>query len=411
MTLAQSSRFHKPKPIQGATAKVYKCEMCKDTQYHLDVDLMGAIFAEPCPVCAVQESAEPAQVMDARCQVFNSLQLSAETPFDKIEPLLTRKGIKPPFLSAIRSFCVEWPQKKKEIRKAEIISNPDDHSIVRPVDQFQVTSLHLHARNAIFQIINQHDRAKLTEKTAAGTDIDVVLNRAFVGWGGNLEFVISGPVLCMFDQQVYYACLKIHHNNGFKGINLSTNLCEIWRAMERHGSMGSDSIKALKRSLSRLHKVSIEVSSIAKGNSCGSFWGGGIFDSVKFEAHKNPKLSKVIISFNRNFVPQYLSGAYSTLYLPHLNKLKAYARRMYEFLMSHNDVERKMSLEKWREVFGIDENVPPKTFRQRVKEAVAELVEYGILQKESGIFEINGKSMILTFLDPIGSNTEKAGFQ
>lgn len=403
MTLAQSSRFHKSKPLQGATAKVYKCEMCKDSQYHLDVDLMGAIFAEPCPVCSVQESAEPAHVMEARCQVFNSLQLSAETPFDKIEPLLTRKGIKPPFSSAIRSFCVEWPQKKKEIKKAEIISNPDNHSIVRPVDQFQVTSLHLHARNAIFQIINQHERAKLTEKTTNGTEIDVLVNRSFLGWGGTVEFIISGPLVCMFDQQVFYACLKTHHINGFKGLNLITTFAEIWKSMGRSTKISMTSIDAIKRSLERLQKVSISAKSLDKKR----YWGGGLIDNVLYDSHENPKNSKVKVRFNSDMVPHYLEGSYSTLYLPHLNELKSYARRMYEFLMSHSDAERKMSLEKWRDVFGINPETPMKTVKQRVKEALSELIAKGILKPESGCFLANGKVLIVTILDPIGANSNK----
>lgn len=403
MTLAQSSGFHKSKPLQGATAKVYKCEMCKDSQYHLDVDLMGAIFAEPCPVCSVQESAEPVHVMEARCQGFNSLQLSAETPFDKIEPLLTRKGIKPPFSSAIRSFCVEWPHKKKEIRKAEIINNPDDHSIVRPVDQFQVTSLHLHARNAIFQIINQHERAKLMEKTKNGTEIDVLVNRSFLGWGGTVEFIISGPLVCMFDQQVFYACLKTHHINGFKGLTLITTFAEIWKSMGRSTKISMTSIDAIKRSLERLEKVSISAKSLDKRR----YWGGGLIDNVLYDSHENPKNSKVKVRFNSDMVPHYLEGSYSTLYLPHLNELKSYARRMYEFLMSHSDTERKMSLEKWRDVFGINPETPMKTVKQRVKEALSELIAKGILKPESGCFLANGKVFIVTILDPVGANSNK----
>jgi hypothetical protein len=140
--------------------------------------------------------------------------------------------------------------------------------------------------------------------------------------------------------------------------------------------------------------VSIEARSIPRGD----FWIGGIVDDVSFIEHKNPKYCRISIRFNRYMVPLYLEGAYSTLSLPYVNSLKAYARRIYEFLMSHEDNTRKMSIIKWKQVLGTPDDVPLKTFKQRLKEGIIELINKGILSEESKIVGQGDKAMIVTIL-------------
>jgi hypothetical protein len=333
-----------------------------------------------------------------RCAVINDLRINADMPSDDLNSLLYRRGIKPPTLTAVIDAIKAWPLQKKEKRKAKILDNPNDHALIRPVEDNQVAALHLITRNAIFQVVGDKDRrAKYSEKSSISDElIDKLVNREFIGWGGQIHFIIKGPVLCTFDQQVFYSCLRIHHVRGFRGLQIETTLSDIWRAMGRSCHIGSSSLSALKRSLTRLADVSIKASPLNEHK--GSFWLGGLFDEVLYLEGKNPKQSRVHIRLNSHFVPQYLSGSYCTLFHPHIISLRAYASRLYEFLVSHDDPIRRMGLDKWREVLGVGEEVPDKTFKQRLKEAVDDLIKARILLSESGFQGVLTKSVLVTHL-------------
>lgn len=388
MSVSQHPKTHNTRRLQGASSHQTvlassPCPLCKDTGYHVNIDLMGKLNAEPCPSCS-DKGRESLLVMGARCKNLNGMELDP----DKVEEMdltliLPRRGVSGMLLQSISLFLKEWPLKKKEQKKAEILANPGDYSIVRPVETHQTTALHLLTRNAVFRILGSHERAARTVIDDFGQVIDLYEERTFLGWGGAVHIKISGPVVDISDQGVFYACIKIwHERNNSKGTDLITSFSEIWRTLGNKSKMNNIARESLKRSLKRLAEVRITAQSMENQ----SFWVGGIINEVIYHDHENPKFCCIAISFNKSIVPLYLSGSYSTLSLSLLNGMKsAYTKRVYEFLMSHNDKVRSMRLEKWQEVLGVSIGIPKKTFKQRMREALTEMKNYKILSNDSHI--------------------------
>ncbi|CAO1295188.1 unnamed protein product [Diamesa hyperborea] len=185
-----------------------------------------------------------------------------------------------------------------------------------------------------------------------------------------------GPIVCDYDKQIFDACLKLHHDKGFIGLKLITNLTEIWKTMGNNSPVSGPAIKCIKRSLQRLSQLSITAKSLENK----SFWVGGIIDGLNYIETNNKKGSKIEIRFNPEMIPMYLNGSYSTYSLPILQKLSSYPRRIVEFMGTHKDLERTMSLNKWREIIGVNPNMEDKYFKKRIKEAIDELKKQSLIE-------------------------------
>ncbi|MBX9836860.1 MAG: hypothetical protein K2X69_00965 [Silvanigrellaceae bacterium] len=262
-----------------------------------------------------------------------------------------------------------------------IIENIETRSPCRKVEEHQVTNLHLFNRNAIFIILSDKDRAKLTINADNNTKIDKAMTRTFLSLGGNTRFVITGPVVCDYDKRVFDACLRLHHDNNFIGLCLETNFKCIWQKMGNKSTLSVNNKLSLARSLKRLSTVGITVQPC--DNKQFQFWSGGILDDVINKESSNSRFSKLEIRFNKHMIPLYLNGSYSTLDMPLLHSLKAYERRILEYVMTHENNKRDMSIEKWREVIGVLDEISMKAFKYRFKEAFLSLKEKGLLEQES----------------------------
>lgn len=348
------------------------CEKCFNKGYHVDVDSLGKIFTECCPNTKTSQR-------DAYCNIVNWEKIDPENKEEQAK--LRNKNLPADLLSVLREFIINWPKIKKQKTHYDMVKNPENYNIVRPIKEHQFTTMHLLTRNQVFQIISKKDRSKLIEVDQFNKELDSVSNRTFLGWGGKVHFKVTGPVLCTYDESVYDACNKLWHENDTKGIELETNLAEIWRKMGNTSSMGGCSINSLKRSLNRLVDVSVTASSMENKN----FWAGGIIDSVIYKGSSNKKTHQVIISFNKHMIYQYLGGLYATLDHCKYNKLTPYAKKIYSFLMSHEDTNRKMGLDKWKNTLGVKESLQDKEFRRQMREAINELKEARILLPESMI--------------------------
>ena len=157
--------------------------------------------------------------------------------------------------------------------------------------------------------------------------------------------------------------------------------------------MGTKNILFLKRSLFRLYTVGVTAKSMENKN----FWGGGILDSVIYQSYSNRKNHQVIISFNKHMICQYLGGLYATLEHGLYQKMTPYAKKLYSFLMSHDEPNRKMGLDKFKITLGIKESLDLKEFRRQMKDAINELITAKILLPES---YIDAKGMVFTFISP-----------
>lgn len=317
---------------------------------------------------------------------FNKIKIE-EIPIDTLKKALQRISASPNVMTAVIHFAEELPKIKKAALHQSIIENPDDKQICRPISDSEVTNINIFNRNAVFLILGKHERKVLTESDEQGKLHDVLKRRKIKSWSEDHEIIIQGPVLCDNDKLIFDSCLKLHHENGFKGITLKTSFSEIWRTLGNKSRMGSKNIETIKRSLDRLTAVNIKISS--QNNTTKYYWSGGIIDTVCSEENSNQKYSRIIIKFNPDLVKVYLSGAYSTLEMDSLLKLKSYPRRMLEFLITHEDHQKTIGINKWREIMGIEDDVQSFTFKQRLKEAIAELKDNGYISDESGF--VKGK--------------------
>jgi len=371
---------------QTTTENKPQCEKCFNKGYHVDVDSLGKIFIECCPNNVNQKN-------QAYCNQVNWEKIDPENKEEQSK--LKNKGFPQDILAVLRDFVTNWHVIKKQKVHYDMVKNPENYNIVRPIKEHQFTTMHLLTRNQVFQIMGDKDRSqKCTKKSEInGEIIDLAFNREFLGWGGKIHFIISGPILCTYDEEVYDACIKLWHENDTKGIVLETNLSEIWRKMGNESRLNSTKIESLKRTLCRLYTVSIT----AKSTENKNFWGGGIIDSVIYNEFSRHKDHQVIINFNKHIIYQYLGGSYATLDHSKYQNMTAYAKKIYLFLMSHDDPNRKMGLDKWKSVLGIKESLEIKEFRRKMRDAIKELIELNILLPES---MIDSKGMVLTFIAP-----------
>lgn len=353
----------------------------------------GCLFAH---VAAASDN-ETMQALTRQCESLNRAKLAATLPLEEVLSRLSRSGCRPHFLAPLRTFLVSLPKLSKQKKHEKIVANPDEHFLVRPIDDSQVTALHLLTRNALFMVVGDRERRQkyMEVSSTTGDLLDKVVNRDFYGWGGNTHFVITGPIVCTYDQDVFYACLRLHHEVGFKGLSLSTNFHQLWKAMGNKSVPGGAAISTMKRSLERLQKISVS----AKSKDQKRFWAGGLIDSVQYAEGSSARDSSVRIRLNDHMVTHYLAGAYGTLQIEHIHSLRAYARRIYEFLLSHEQDERRMTVEKWREVLGFSPDMATKVVNQRIREAVQELIEKEILMPESGLQKAAGSTVIVTILN------------
>lgn len=369
--------------------EVFRCETCYDNKYKIDLNIDSSINITLCPECIPKLNLPEDVIINSKvkCKTINEQKLDPEqtTFFKTYMKDLSKSKDNEIIVTAINSFIAnQYLSIKKENKHLEILRTPEKFKMVRDIAQHQFTALHLFTRNQVFQIISKENRSKFTEVSKLKGEIaDIPIRREFLGWGGNLYFEISGPILCDYDQSVFDALTKIWNEKSLPGIILETNISEIWRGMGNNSELGTKNRISIKRSLSRLHKVSIEVKSMDKRNK--NFWGGGIIDNVTYIEGKNSKNNKVIVNFNLHMAANYLQGSYATLCHPVYINLSAYSKKIYMYLMSHDNSERKIGLDKLRALLGVSEDILDKSFYIKLNNAIKELKEKNILEERSKI--------------------------
>ncbi len=368
---------------QTTTENKPHCEKCRGKGFHIEINSLGKIFASCCENNKTEQN-------KSYCGVVNIWDIDPDN--NEQYSKLNFNSLPHNLSFVLKEYLKNWPKIKRENIHAKIIANPGHNKIARSIQNHQFTAMHLFTRNQVFQIISKIERSNLTDVDQFGNEIDVLSNRTFLGWGGKSHFIISGPTLCTYDEEVYDACIKLWHENDSQGIVIETNLSEIWYKMGNKSSMSMKNIQSIRRSLSRLHKISVEAKSIENKN----FWGGGIIDSVIYKEFSNTKNHLVIINFSRYIVSQYLGGLYSTLDHHKYKLLTPYAKKIYSFSMSHDSPYRKMSLDKWRDILGVNASLSNKEFRRKVREAIEELIECKILDPKS---HIDKKNFVHTFIE------------
>ena len=366
------------------------CEICLGKGFHVDINSNGKLFIESCSYIQDKNNINQFYFDSINRQEYN---MDDPVTREKIIRRFNDKSFKDwpeNIISEITLFVNNWTKYKKKQKKSLIIENPNGRRIVRNPEKHQNTVIHLFTRNQVFQIISDENRKKYTKKLTTCDDfIDISIDRDFVGWEGNTRFIISGPILCDYDQEVFDALTKIWHEKyESEWTPMHTNLREIWRFMGNNSNMGGTAIDSVKRSLERLVKCSISAKSLENKD----FWIGGIIDDVAYKDDKGHK--SVIVSFNKYMIQHYLNGAYATIIHPIYQKLKPFSRKLYLFTTSHKESERKMNLEKYRSPLGVNNDIEQKEFKRKMNLALKELKHYKILDPDKSI--INKKNEVCT---------------
>ena len=369
---------------QTTTENKPQCEKCRGKGFHIEINSLGKIFASCCDNNKTEQN-------KSYCGVVNIWDIDPDK--NETYSKLNFNSLPHNLSIVLKEYLKNWPKIKKENIHARIIANPSANHIARQIEEHQFTAMHLFTRNQVFQIISKNERSNLTEVDQFGNEIDVLSNRTFLGWGEKTHFIISGPTLCTYDQEVYDACVKLWHDNRLRGIFLETNLSQIWNKMGNSSRLNSTKIISLKRSLKRLVNVGID----ARSSENKNFWIGGMIDSVVYKEFSRHKDHLVIINFSPHMVSQYVGGAYATLDHDKYKKLTPYAKKLYLFNMSHEDLYRKMGLKLWRDPMGIKESLSDKEFKRQMKDAIKELIDAEILDPKS---HIDSKGFLITILNP-----------
>lgn len=361
-----------------------KCEKCFDTKYIVDLNVNGTTCICMCDDCISKNEYQEDVIIQAksRCKIINEQALDPDNKTNFIatlKPFNSKKEFEN-IIRALNLFLDRYPEIKRKNKHLEILKNPHNFRIVRPIEPHQFTAIHLFTRNQIFQIISKENRAKKTRIDEFGKTIDISEDRSFLGWGGNIHFTISGPALCDQDQSVFDACVKLWHEKCQTGIIVETNLSEIWKTIGNSSVIGKKNRESIRRSLSRLHKVRIEAKSMDKYNK--SFWGEGILDRVRYA---DTSENKVSVLLNLHMAASYLQGSYATLNHDVYKVLSAYAKKIYLFLMSHDNPTRQISLEKLKPLIGVDDGVSNHHFKKYVNKSLKELQDNNVLDQSSRI--------------------------
>lgn len=361
----------------------FKCDKCYNTKYIINLNENNKINIDICYDCVPKEI--PKEVVDAtklKCKQINEKYLDPED--DKIlnSFLKTLKADESStnISQSLYLFKEMYPEIKRKRKHLEILKNPQSFRIVRPVEDHQFTALHLFTRNQVFQIISKENRAKNTKIDEFGKIIEISEDRTFLGWGGNIHFTISGPVLCDYDQQVFDASIKIWHKKCQTGMIVETNLSEIWKTLGNVSELGKTNRESLRRSLKRLSLTKIMIQSMDKKNK--SFWTNTLIEEVKYNDLKENKLT---IIFNIHMAENYLEGAYATLNHNVYVCLSSYAKKIYLFLMSHDNPVRQISIDKLRPLIGVSVDISEKHFKEQINRAIKELKEKYVLDSISKI--------------------------
>lgn len=348
-----------------------KCDKCYNTRYIISLDENNKININLCYDCIPKDI--PKEIIEqtkTRCKFINDKFIDPDEDkiFNAFLKTLKDDESSKNILLSLELFKNMYPDIKRKRKHELILKNPQNFRIVRPVEEHQFTALHLFTRNQVFQIISKEHRAKHTKVDEFGKIIDISEDRTFLGWGGNIHFTISGPVLCDYDQQVFDASIKIWHKKCQSGVIIETNLSEIWKTLGNLSELGKSNRESLRRSLKRLSLTKIVSESMDKKNK--SFWTNSLFEKVKYNDAKENKLT---IHFNVNMVEYYLDGAYATLNHDVYINLSSYAKKIYLFLMSHSNSERQISLEKLRPLIGVNSEISEKHFKEQLSKALKEL--------------------------------------
>ncbi len=245
------------------------------------------------------------------------------------------------------------------------------------------------ARNPVFQVVNDHERARLTN--ADGEDIDLA-PRVYKGtWHQEDQVTVFGPVLGMDDQLLYLALIEILHDKHReikRGISLETTIAEI---REKLG-LKSDSKKTTQRifrGLGRLTRATVAY----KGHDKRG-WVGGLVDNFAHDG--KTKDHRVFVNMNPYMIRFYDSPSFSKLRLDALREMSDWGKVFYLFVESHVDDKKHFPVETLAKIAGKSD-----TDRKRLKRTAQDVLkEQKALGFQTAEAHVDAKGIIHSHRSP-----------
>lgn len=258
----------------------------------------------------------------------------------------------------------------------------EEYMLPRPVLNQKNNEQHIMTwltRNPAFEVVSTQKRKSLTFIDVKGEKIDMDRPEPIIYenvWAAGDILKIHGPVCDHEDKKLYATLLKElskQHEAKKFGLVLEISLNSILNAMKFVRS--GENVNKVKRQLNRLVRMSMSFK-----NSQGHRWDGPLLTEILYRGSSSDQ--KVYISFSHFMVSFYKLSAYTSFDGNISKKLKGDSSAFYLFYSSHSKYDMCISVEKCKKMLGIDKSFDRKEARRRVKNAVDNLIEAGVMDSE-----------------------------
>jgi len=369
---ASAAHLRSHHDLIGGTAKCKRC-FDKSVIFSVTTEPYTRLVLNPCHECNNRDEVVRLILV---CAEVTKRQLNPQNPYPQWKTLPIPDRIR----EAMQEFFDDCkaPSAKTLVSQLEIETVEKDFALHHPFkekDADKWSSPHAISRNAVFRVASKQERNRYQEiGRIDGTLIDMPYPyKQRSGWHGEI-ILQTGPLLDTYDERVFLSLLKIHHtNSGFSGDTLVTSLREIARTMKVGGN--NLNLDRIKRSLHRISRTTLQISTPKGQTMTGGLLGGGYDDAQ----------GQVAIKFNSHMLVHYKRHAYAVFSIPEGIDLSGYAQRIYIFLASHQDAEKEISLKRWRGILDVGDDLPEKDFNRSMRKAVDELIESALLKPDSKI--------------------------
>jgi plasmid replication initiation protein len=213
-------------------------------------------------------------------------------------------------------------------------------------------------------------------------------------WG---EIRYTGPKLSTYDEDVLMAVLalldQIRHREttDVEGKTTYTYRGPVLPFLKLMGlSRGAANYQRLLESLELLHSAVVKLF-VYKRDSSGkrkiARWN---MSNILIMSQGSDEAQELAVTVNPYFYEIYNQGLITLLDVIKRNRLKSpIAKSLYRFIKSHRDGQWSGHFLTLATALNLEETLPPKKKKERIKLAIRTLVQEGILEKGSGFLKNN----------------------
>ena len=260
------------------------------------------------------------------------------------------------------------------------LNNPKDFHFCRELEDNHSTSPNLFIRNCLFQVIEKGKRKSLTKIDKNGIERDIHIEKSYPNQNSSLFFYVNGPLLCQYDQEIFYALIKIWHEKKSKGGEFETNITQIVQTLGLQKNISYHQKKSILKALERMTAVILQV----KKSNGELLWGNNVLGVINSNDNENTKIK---VQFNNDFLKVYLNSEYSTFDFNLWLELSTYAKKMYTYFISHKPTENinRISVEKMMTIIDFKGDIKKRHIKYKFKKVVNELKDKNIFEEETYI--------------------------